>query len=236
MICKSFFIQLCLAILLSNNLGWGQGLDNFEEKKIRMIEDQIRKRGIKNETVLKAMSSVRRELFVPENLQKSAYSDRPLPIGKGQTISQPYIVAFMTEQLMVGPEHRILEIGTGSGYQAAVLGELAKYVYTIEIIPQLAANAKSILTMLGYKNVIVRTGDGYEGWPDKSPFDRIIVTAAPEKIPQNLIDQLANGGRMIIPVGPRFDIQYLWVIEKDISGKLNKERVLPVRFVPMVKK
>ncbi len=235
MISNSFLFHLGVVILLFNNLGWGQGLDNFEEKKIRMIEYQIRKRGIKDKSVLKAMSSVRREIFVPENLQKDAYSDRPLPIGKGQTISQPYIVAFMTEQLMVGPGDRILEIGTGSGYQAAVLGELAKHVYTIEIIPQLAAKAKSILAILGYKNVTVRAGNGYEGWPSKSPFDRIIVTAAPEKIPTNLTDQLANGGRMIIPVGPRFDIQYLWVIEKDTSGKINKKRVLPVRFVPMVK-
>ena len=208
---------------------------NFDHLRKLMIKNQLQSRGIRDDAVLEVMRSVERHNFVPENYRDRAYSDGPLPIGHGQTISQPYIVAFMTEQLQVSSQHKVLEIGTGSGYQAAILGELAKHVFTIEIIPELAEDAKNILNHLSYKNITVRAGDGYKGWPDKAPFERIMVTAAPTEVPQELIDQLAPGGRMILPVGAQFLVQYLWVIEKDDEGTVTKEKILPVRFVPMVK-
>ena len=208
---------------------------NFDRLRKLMIKNQLQSRGIRDDAVLEVMRSVERHNFVPENYRDRAYSDGPLPIGHGQTISQPYIVAFMTEQLQVSSQHKILEIGTGSGYQAAILGELAKHVFTIEIIPELAEAAKNILNHLSYKNITVRAGDGYKGWPEEAPFERIMVTAAPTEIPQTLIDQLAPGGRMILPVGAQFLVQYLWVIEKDDQGTVTKEKILPVRFVPMVK-
>ncbi len=208
---------------------------NFDRLRKLMIKNQLQSRGIRGDAVLEVMRSVERHNFVPENYRDRAYSDGPLPIGHGQTISQPYIVAFMTEQLQVSSQHKVLEIGTGSGYQAAILGELAKHVFTIEIIPELAEGAKNILNHLNYKNITVRAGDGYKGWPEEAPFERIMVTAAPTEIPQTLIDQLAPGGRMILPVGAQFLVQYLWVIEKDDQGTVTKEKILPVRFVPMVK-
>jgi len=208
---------------------------NFDYLRKLMIKNQLQSRGIRDDAVLEAMRSVERHNFVPENYRDRAYSDGPLPIGHGQTISQPYIVAFMTEQLQVSSQHKILEIGTGSGYQAAILGELAKHVFTIEIIPELAEDAKNILNHLNYKNITVLAGDGYKGWPEEAPFERIMVTAAPTEVPQELIDQLAPGGRMILPVGAQFLVQYLWVIEKDDQGTVTKEKILPVRFVPMVK-
>ena len=208
---------------------------NFDHLRKLMIKNQLQSRGIKDDAVLKVMRSVGRHNFVPENYRDRAYSDGPLPIGHGQTISQPYIVAFMTEQLQVSSQHKILEIGTGSGYQAAILGELAKHVFTIEIIPELAEGAKNILNHLSYKNITVRAGDGYKGWPEEAPFERIMVTAAPTEVPQELIDQLAPGVRMMLPVGAQFLVQYLWVIEKDDQGTVTKEKILPVRFVPMVK-
>ena len=208
---------------------------NFDHLRKLMIKNQLQSRGIRDDAVLKVMRSVERHNFVPDNYRDRAYSDGPLPIGHGQTISQPYIVAFMTEQLQVSSQHKVLEIGTGSGYQAAILGELAKHVFTIEIIPELAEGAKNILNHLSYKNITVRAGDGYKGWPEEAPFERIMVTAAPTEIPQTLIDQLAPGGRMILPVGAQFLVQYLWVIEKDDQGTVTKEKILPVRFVPMVK-
>ena len=208
---------------------------NFDHLRKLMIKNQLQSRGIRDDAVLEVMRSVERHNFVPENYRDRAYSDGPLPIGHGQTISQPYIVAFMTEQLQVSSQHKVLEIGTGSGYQAAILGELAKHVFTIEIIPELAEDAKNILNHLSYKNITVRTGDGYKGWPDEAPFERIMVTAAPTEVPQMLVDQLAPGGRMILPVGAQFLVQYLWVIEKDDQGTVTKEKILPVRFVPMVK-
>lgn len=208
---------------------------NFDHLRKLMIKNQLQSRGIRDDAVLEVMRSVERHNFVPENYRDRAYSDGPLPIGHGQTISQPYIVAFMTEQLQVSSQHKVLEIGTGSGYQAAILGELAKHVFTIEIIPELAEGAKKILNHLSYKNITVRAGDGYKGWPEEAPFERIMVTAAPTEIPQTLIDQLAPGGRMILPVGAQFLVQYLWVIEKDDQGTVTKEKILPVRFVPMVK-
>ena len=200
-----------------------------------MVQRQIHNRGIRSKTILTAMQRVPRHLFMLPEYRSDAYNDQAYPIGFEQTISQPYIVAFMTEQLQVSSQHKVLEIGTGSGYQAAVLGELAKHVFTIEIIPELAEGAKNILNHLSYKNITVRAGDGYKGWPKEAPFERIMVTAAPTEVPQMLVDQLAPGGRMILPVGAQFLVQYLWVIEKDYQEKVTKKKILPVRFVPMVK-
>ncbi len=201
-----------------------------------MVEDQIIKRGIEDQRVLDVMKVVERHKFVPEKYSESAYKDGPLPIGHGQTISQPFIVAFMTENLKLEPSHKVLEIGTGSGYQAAVLSELCDHVYTIEIVDELANESAERLGRLGFNNITVRSGDGYKGWPEEAPFDRIMVTAAPEEIPELLIEQLAEGGIMVIPVGKQYEIQYLWVITKEVGGQIKKEKILPVRFVPMVTK
>jgi protein-L-isoaspartate(D-aspartate) O-methyltransferase len=201
-----------------------------------MVEDQIIKRGIEDKRVLDIMKSVERHKFVPEKYVKSAYKDGPLPIGHGQTISQPFIVAFMTENLKLDPSHRVLEIGTGSGYQTAILSGLSGHVYTMEIIDELAKLSSSVLKKLGFDNVTVRNGNGYKGWAEEAPFDRIMVTAAPEEIPNMLVDQLTEGGIMVIPVGEQFEIQYLWVLTKEHSGSIKKEKILPVRFVPMVTK
>ena len=198
-----------------------------------MIERQIRGRGIMEPGVLRAMSVVSREKFVPKELRSSAYDDRPLPIGYGQTISQPYIVAFMTEQLQPRKTQRVLEIGTGSGYQAAVLSVLVAEVYTIEIVRPLAQRAESVLRELGYNNVHVKAGDGYKGWPEHAPFDAIIVTAAPDHIPAPLIAQLKEGGRMVIPVGPA-GAQKLYLLTKE-SGQVKQTAVIPVRFVPLTR-
>jgi len=179
-----------------------------------MINEQIRSRGVVDPRVLAAMGKVPRDRFVPDDVAERAYDDRPLPIGHGQTISQPYIVGYMSEALGVLPDHRVLEIGTGSGYQAAILGELAKEVYTIEIVTELASRAESTLRELGYSNVHVRAGDGYAGWPEQAPFDRIMVTAAPEQIPQPLLDQLAVGGRLVAPVGAQRDAQWITIADK----------------------
>ena len=201
-----------------------------------MVEDQIIKRGIEDKRVLDIMKSVERHKFVPEKYVKSAYKDGPLPIGHGQTISQPFIVGFMTENLKLDPSHRVLEIGTGSGYQTAILSGLSGHVYTMEIIDELAKLSSSVLKKLGFDNVTVRNGNGYKGWAEEAPFDRIMVTAAPEEIPNILVDQLTGGGIMVIPVGEQFEIQYLWVLTKEHSGSIKKEKILPVRFVPMVTK
>lgn len=206
---------------------------HFAEARKRMVEEQLASwtRGIKNKRVLDAMSKVPRHEFVPDDVKNQAYEDYPLPIGYGQTISQPYIVAFMTEQLDPQPNHKVLEIGTGSGYQAAVLSLLAAEVYSIEIIEPLAKRAEETCKRLGYTNVFIKAGDGYKGWKEKAPFDSIIVTCAPERIPEPLIEQLKDGGKMIIPVGPIWD-QSLYLLTK--SGKeIKKQAVLPVRFVPM---
>lgn len=209
------------------------GNDPYALARKRMVQEQLIGwgRGITNARVLEVMGKVPRHEFVPERLRSDAYEDGPLPIGYGQTISQPYIVAFMTEQLDPKPTDRVLEIGTGSGYQAAVLAELVKEVYTIEIIEPLAKRAEADLRRLGYTNVFVRVGDGYKGWPEAAPFDAIIVTCAPEEVPQPLIEQLKDGGRMIIPIGPVWD-QELVLLRKQ-GDKLEKRAVLPVRFVPM---
>jgi protein-L-isoaspartate(D-aspartate) O-methyltransferase len=209
--------------------------DPFAAQRTRMVRDQIAIRGIKSPVVLRAIRETPRELFIPSGLRAHAYEDRPVPIGYGQTISQPYIVAFMTEMLDIKKVHRVLEIGTGSGYQAAILSSLAKEVYTIEIVPQLAKSASETLNRMGYQNVIVREGDGYKGWPEKAPFDRIILTAAPPKLPQTLTDQLKSGGKLLAPIGDRTSAQALSLVEKAADGKITSRPVLPVRFVPMVK-
>jgi len=206
---------------------------DFPAQRQRMVERQLKSRGIKDERVLRAMDKVPREEFIPIDARAEAYEDGPLPIGYNQTISQPYIVAFMTEQLRPKPIDRVLEIGSGSGYQAAILAELVADVYTIDIVEPLAKTAEATLQRLGYKNVHLKVGDGYKGWPEEAPFDAIIVTCAPEKVPQPLVDQLKDGGRMIIPVGERF-AQQLYLLEKK-NGQLKQSATLPVRFVPMVR-
>ena len=197
----------------------------------RMVNEQIQARGIYDIKVLQAMMKVERHLFVPEELQRLAYADRPLPIGYNQTISQPYIVAFMTQAAGLMPDDHVLEIGTGSGYQAAVLGELVREVYTIEILQPLAERSRLLLEDLGYENIKVKHGDGYKGWKEYAPFDAIIVTAAPPSIPEELVNQLKPGGRMIVPVGQFY--QELYIVEKTETG-FTKRSLLPVLFVPMV--
>jgi protein-L-isoaspartate(D-aspartate) O-methyltransferase len=208
--------------------------DPYAEARERMLALDIRGRGIRDERVLEAMRRVPRQAFVPSEYADKAYADHPLPIGAGQTISQPYIVALMTELLEVKEGDRVLEIGTGSGYQAAILAELTPHVYTIEIIRTLAERAEKTLRRLGYDTVKVKTGDGYLGWPEHAPFDGIIVTCAPDEVPQPLRDQLAEGGRMVIPVGPQWTSQTLYLLRKK-NGKLAQTAVIPVRFVPMVR-
>ena len=208
--------------------------DGFSEERVSMVETQIEARGVTDARVLEAMRLVPRHLFIDESFWPRAYSDGPLPISNGQTISQPYIVALMTELLQPEEHHVVLEIGTGSGYQAAVLSKLVRRVYTIEIVPELGQSAERILKRLEYNNVTVRIGDGYQGWPEQAPYDRIIVTAAPEEIPQKLVEQLKPGGRMILPVGSQRRGQDLLVLEKDQAGNVNTRQIIPVRFVPMV--
>ncbi|RMF07380.1 MAG: protein-L-isoaspartate(D-aspartate) O-methyltransferase [Candidatus Neomarinimicrobiota bacterium] len=200
----------------------------------RMLRRDLQGRGITNPRVLEAFRTVPRHLFVQREFRPEAYDDHPLPIGHGQTISQPYIVAYMTELLDPQPTDTVLEIGTGSGYQAAILSTLCSRVYTIEIIPELGTAASQRLQRLGYKNVDVKIGDGYQGWPEKAPFQKIILTAAPPAIPDTLLDQLAPGGKMVVPAGPRYGGQTLWLVTKDRQGKITKKRTLPVAFVPMV--
>jgi protein-L-isoaspartate(D-aspartate) O-methyltransferase len=206
--------------------------DDYYAERIKMVKTQLKSRGIKNRNLLAAMEKVPRHLFVPYNLQPEAYNDNPLQIGEGQTISQPYIVAFMTEVIDPDSTFRVLEVGTGSGYQAAVLAEICDSVFSIEIFESLAKSASKIIEELGYQNIKVEMGDGYKGWPEKAPFDAIIVTCSPTHIPKPLIEQLAEGGKMIIPVGHSYH-QELVLLMKE-KGTLKKKDVLPVRFVPMI--
>jgi protein-L-isoaspartate(D-aspartate) O-methyltransferase len=207
-------------------------IEQYTRQRASMVTEQLRQRGISDARVLDVMGKVPRHVFVPGSVRPLAYADRPLPIGHGQTISQPFIVAYMTAALGVARTHRVLEIGTGSGYQAAVLAHLAREVYTVEIVPELARRASALLDTLGYSNVHIREGDGYAGWPEHAPFDRIIVTAAPEQVPRSLIDQLASDGRLVIPVGT--NEQWLTLIEKTKNG-VTQRRTIPVRFVPLTR-
>ena len=205
----------------------------YRDERFRMVQEQIEARGVIDARVLEAMRRVPRHLFVPEPFRAAAYADSPLSIGHGQTISQPYIVAWMSEALRVAPGRRVLEIGTGSGYQAAVLAEMGVDVYTIEIVPALGESAAHTLATLGYSRVHGRIGDGYAGWPEHAPYDAVIVTAAPDHVPQPLVAQLAVGGRLVVPVGGG-EFQQMTVIEKRRDGTTRQE-VMPVRFVPLVR-
>jgi protein-L-isoaspartate(D-aspartate) O-methyltransferase len=223
---------LLLTLVLPVALLWAS--DPYQKQRERMVSEQIEARGVRKREVLGVMRTVPRHLFVPPDLAAQAYADHPLPIGHGQTISQPYIVALMTELLELRDTHKVLEIGTGSGYQAAVLALLAGSVYTIEIVAPLGERSARLLKSLGHTNVEVRVGNGYLGWPEKAPFDRIILTAAPPQIPKALIDQLKPGGRLVAPVGEGPYGQDLVVLEKSASGRVTTRKVLPVAFVPMV--
>lgn len=207
---------------------------DFAKQRERMVIETIERRGVTDEQVLRAMRAVPRHLFVPEEQQDYAYGDYPLPIGYGQTISQPYIVALMTDLLELKEGDKVLEIGTGSGYQAAVLAQIPDIeVYTIEIVPELAESARKRLESLGYTNAHCKQADGYYGWPEHAPFDAIIVTAAPDHIPGSLVDQLANGGRMVIPIGPPGGYQTLWKFTRQLDGELQAFNMGGVAFVPL---
>lgn len=204
---------------------------NFAAERREMVEFQIKRRGIRDPKVLEAMLKVPRHLFVPEQMKELAYGDEPLPIGEGQTISQPYIVAYMTEALKLTGQEKVLEIGTGSGYQTAILAELAREVYTVELIPELSRRAQKVLRELGYQNIHFLVGDGTRGWPEHAPYEAILVSAAPATVPRSLIEQLQENGRLIIPVGT--DYQELVLVRKKKEG-WEEERLIPVRFVPLV--
>jgi protein-L-isoaspartate(D-aspartate) O-methyltransferase len=225
----SSFIILCITFLFAFQE------DPFIKQREEMVLETIEKRGVTSEIVLKAMRKVKRHLFVPENVVANAYEDRPLPIGYGQTISQPFIVAYMTEIINPKPQHKVLEIGTGSGYQAAVLAEIVKTVYTVEIIPDLGNAASTRLQKLGYNNVNVKIADGYFGWPEHGPYDAIVVTAAAEFVPPPLIEQLRDGGKIVIPIGAPFMNQNLMLIEKN-GKKITTKNLMPVAFVPFTRK
>ncbi|MCP4311972.1 MAG: protein-L-isoaspartate(D-aspartate) O-methyltransferase [Bacteroidetes bacterium] len=248
-----FNIHLLLAIIFINGLFARQGKSHPEPAQVqqhqaymervaerhRMVRDDIENYPyfpVKNSAVLDAMRRVPRHVFVPEEARQLAYDNRPLPIGYNQTISQPFIVANMTELLALDAAHKVLEIGTGSGYQAAVLAELCDSVYTIEIIPPLGERAALVLRELGYHKIQLRIGNGYKGWPEQAPFDRIIVTCAPDDIPEALVEQLAPGGQIIIPVGSPYQTQYLVLVKKNRKGRIISEKQYPVRFVPMTGK
>lgn len=205
-----------------------------QDERSRMVREQIKARGIQDSGVLDAMEKVPRHCFVPPGQSKAAYADHPLPIGSGQTISQPYVVALMSQALQLSPGDKVLEIGTGSGYQAAILAELTDQVYSMEIVPELGKGAAKVLGDLGYGQVNLRIGDGYKEWYEAAPFDAIILTAAPETIPQALLDQLDRGGRMILPLGPSGGAQELLLLRKDNQGRISRQNLGLVRFVPMV--
>jgi protein-L-isoaspartate(D-aspartate) O-methyltransferase len=226
-------VPIALLLLLSAARCASQ--EDFDRDRRLMVEEQLRGRDIDDPAVLKAMARVPRHLFVPAAARPLAYADHPLPIGSGQTISQPYIVALMTQLAEVEPDDVVLEVGTGSGYQAAVLSEIVREVYTIEIVPELAESARKRLADLGYRDVTVRTGDGYLGWKEKGPFAAILVTAAAPEVPPPLLEQLEAGGILVIPVGEPSSIQSLLRIEKRADGTSVTREVIPVRFVPLVR-
>ena len=224
---------LLVVVLASFGARCHQSQETYQKARERMVEDQIVARGVQDTLTVRAMRTVPRHEFVPPEWRSEAYADHPLPIGYDQTISQPYIVAFMTELIRPSSNQRVLEVGTGSGYQAAVLAEIVDSVYTIELVPELAKSSADRLKRLGYRNVIVRQGDGYLGWSEHAPFDAILVTAAADEIPQPLIEQLRDGGVMVIPVGAERSVQELTVVTK--RGKeILTQTVLPVRFVPLI--
>jgi protein-L-isoaspartate(D-aspartate) O-methyltransferase len=224
---------VCSVLLLLLVLGGSAQEQAEQRQRERMVRDQIAARGVRDQKVLEAMREVQRHLFVRDGERPQAYADTPLPIGHEGTISQPYIVGYMTELLQPAKNHRILEIGAGSGYQAAVLARMVERVYTIEIVPELARFAKENLDRAGVQNVNVRQGDGYKGWPEEAPFDGIILTAAPPEIPQALIDQLKPGGRLVAPVGRSAFDQQMILLTKSVDGKVSRKTLIPVRFVPM---
>ena len=233
---RAFRLRILAVVLMHLGLAvacTGQDTDRYRSQRLAMARNQLEARGVKDSQVLKAMRTVPREKFVPEQYLSEAYADNPLPIGYGQTISQPYVVGFMTQLLDVDKDQRVLEIGTGSGYQSAILSMLAGEVYSIEIVPELADSAEETLSSLGYDNVMIRAGDGYQGWPEEAPFDRIILTAAPPELPQELVDELKPGGILVAPVGT--GIQNLMLVRKSKDGKTSTRSMLPVQFVPMVK-
>ncbi|RKZ08263.1 protein-L-isoaspartate O-methyltransferase [bacterium] len=223
---------LIVLLLVPFLLGPGE---SWKSRRHTMVTEQLIARGISDERVLDAMRTVRRHEFIPEDYRDFSYDDSPVPIGHGQTISQPYIVALMTELLGLQPHHRLFELGTGSGYQAAVASLLVEEVYTIEILTPLAQRARTVLGALGYDNVHVRAGDGWAGWPEAAPFDRIILTAAATDLPQSLLDQLKPGGRLIMPLGAKGAVQELVLVTRSISGEAHVKELLPVRFVPVTR-
>ncbi len=224
--------EIIMVVILSAMLITQQ--NTYQSQRADMVKVQLKSRGIENQAVLDAMGKIPREKFVLPEYVHRAYEDNALPIKHGQTISQPYIVAYMTEIIDPDAGDKVLEIGTGSGYQAAVLAEIVHKVFTVEIVPGLGTQARSIFQELGYENIEVKIGDGYHGWKEHAPYDAIIVTAAPEEIPQPLIDQLKEGGRMIIPVGPVFATQELILVRKE-NGRISKKGTFPVRFVPFIR-
>lgn len=229
-----FFIYILIpAVHIFSPVQEARAQNDHQQKREQMVEKQIRARGITDPDILDAFLQVERHWFVPEELKEMAYNDSPLPIGEGQTISQPYVVAFMTQHLQIKPSQKVLEIGTGSGYQTAILAELKAEVYSIEIIENLALKAEEILNSIGYTNIHLNIGDGYQGWAEFAPYDAIIVTCAPSKIPEPLIEQLSDNGKMIIPVGERGSVQELILLEKK-KGRIKQKGILPVRFVPMI--
>lgn len=226
----------CLLLLAMMAMAWGQRVISpaeYQKRRKVMVIEQIKARGVKDSRVLAAMANVPRELFVPPDQLPYAYEDRPLPIGHSQTISQPYLVALMTKLLAPGKKDRVLELGTGSGYQAAILGRLAGRVYSLEIVPELARSAALVLRTNGFRNVRIREGDGYKGWAEFAPYDKILLSAAPPEIPAELLAQLRPGGRLVAPVG--VDAQRLVVVNKLLDGTTETQTILPVRFVPMVR-
>ncbi|MFH1091144.1 MAG: protein-L-isoaspartate(D-aspartate) O-methyltransferase [Pseudomonadota bacterium] len=231
------WITALLVLLLAFHPGGAEASDENEylAGRLMMVAKQIKARGVTDKGVLAAMGKVRRHMFVPDEIKDLAYEDRPWPIGYGQTISQPYIVAYMTEVLKLTGREKVLEIGTGSGYQAAILAETAAAVYSIEIIPELYESAQKRLNQLGYKDIKLRAGDGYYGWPGEEDFDGIIVTCAADHIPPPLIKQLKVGGRLVIPVGPAWAVQTLMLVEKKPNGEVSRQGLMQVRFVPLIR-